>query len=230
MRATLFSVFVVAAAVLGGGAHAASFDCAKASSALERLICDDPDLDSLDSQLAGTFEGALDRSLEPAAVRAGQRAWLRTRETCNGDAACLRAAYAKRIAALSAIFDPPPECRGETTSEINACGAAHSQRADREMARYLAAARGRLIAEAKEGAQSSQRALAGLDASQAAWVAHRKAECDAVYAWWSEGTIRGAMYESCWRDMTKARTAAILAAWLGFMDSTPPLMPPPSAK
>jgi uncharacterized protein len=221
---------LVCAAVvaLAASAQAASFDCKKAASRIEHLICDDPDLNSYDSQLQGAYAGALDRSLHAAQVTADQRAWLRQRDAC-ADAKCLSPLYQARIAALAKISDPPATCSGETTIEVNQCQAEESRRADRELARYVAAARARLLSEAGDS-DNSAKALAGLDVSQKAWEAFRKAECDAVYDWWSDGTIRGAMYEDCVQAVTRSRTEQVWQSWLQFMDSTPPLMPRPAQK
>jgi uncharacterized protein len=209
-------------------ASAASFDCKKASSRVEHIICDDPSLDSFDSQLQGAYLGALDRSNKPAAVTEDQRAWLKQRDAC-ADAKCMIAAYQRRIEALSKISDEPAICAGDTTPEINACAAEYAHRADKELDRYLEAARKRLRQDAEDSRDdtAAKKALAGLDASQTRWLAFRKAECDAVYDWWSEGTIRGAMFEGCMQDLTKRRTEQIWSTWLSFLDDTPPLMPKP---
>lgn len=229
----LVAAATIAVTLLGaGGARAAGINCGKAAAGIERLICEDPDLNSLDSQLAAAFAGAMDRSARPAEVRQGQLAWLKTRDACASDAACMRKAYRKRIEVLSALSDAPAACAGSSTPEVDSCAAEYARRADRELARYVAAARKRLLDEAKEASdpQAPKDALSQLDKSQAAWVVYRKAECNAVYSWWSEGTVRGAMYQGCWLEVTKSRAAAILSTWLQFMDSTPPLMPPPAPK
>ncbi|GEM_PF-2033891 len=214
----------------GGVAQAASFDCKKASSRIERLICDTPDLDSFDTQLEGAYRGALDRSADPAALKDKQVAWLKQREACT-DAACLSGLYQRRIKALGAISDKPAICeRAGSTIEINECQAEYSRRADRELARYVAAARKRLTQEAQDefSGEATKAALGEFDASQTAWEAFRKAECSAVYTWFSGGTIRGAMYENCWQVVTKSRARLVWSNWLQFMDSTPPLMPEPT--
>ena len=214
-----------------GGAHAASFDCKKAASRIEHMICDDPATNALDSQIEGAYLGALDRSNHPADVTERQRAWLKQRDACT-DARCLTAAYERQIPLLSNLSDEPAVCPGDTTIEMDRCGAQHSRRADRELARYVAAARKRLLDEANSGedGRTAKMALAGFDAAQAAWTSFRKAECGAVYDWWSEGTIRGAMFQGCWLSVTKSRTTDVWESWLGFMDDTPPLMPKPSQK
>jgi len=213
------------------GSSAASFDCHKASKEIEHRICADPDLNSYDSQLEGAYLGALDRSNHPPQVKEQQMAWLKERDAC-ADNKCMSTAYLRQIQHLSAISDEPPICSGPSTPEVNACFVEYSRRADRELDRYVAAARKRLMDEANDDPkrQAPKTALAEFDAAQAAWVAYRKAECTAYYDWWSEGTIRGAMYGGCWVSATKSRTEAIWSSWLHYMDSTPPLMPEPFKK
>ncbi len=225
---------VMAATLLlwAGAAPAASFDCKTATSRVEHMICDDPELNTLDAQLQGAYLGALDRANRPADVTGKQRAWLAQRDAC-GEVKCMSAAYGRQIALLSKLSDEPAICGGGgSTPEVNACAAEYSRRADRQLARYVAAARRRLIDESKDESSrpTATKALAGLDASQAAWVAYRKAECGAVYDWWSQGTIRGAMYEGCWQSITLSRTKDVWATWLTFMDDTPALMPKPVGK
>jgi uncharacterized protein len=48
---SLFALVLPFAAAPGGNASAASFDCAKAKTSREELICHDPKLSDLDSQL-----------------------------------------------------------------------------------------------------------------------------------------------------------------------------------
>jgi uncharacterized protein len=80
-------------------AQAASFDCAKASSFVEKAICSDKQLSSMDDQLARLYKAARATGGN-AALEAEQKAWLSSRDQC-ADAACLKKAYADRIAALS---------------------------------------------------------------------------------------------------------------------------------
>jgi len=75
-------------------AHAASIDCAKASTAIEATICEVPTLSTLDDRLNAAYQGALAR--EPA-ERQAQREWLaNVRDRCE-DQACLAAAYMQRL-------------------------------------------------------------------------------------------------------------------------------------
>jgi uncharacterized protein len=83
-------------------ARAASFDCAKAATTTEKLICGDPQLSQLDGQLAQAYRRALEGAVNPDKLRAEQRAWLRTERKACGDDACLKTVYAQRLAALAA--------------------------------------------------------------------------------------------------------------------------------
>jgi uncharacterized protein YecT (DUF1311 family) len=79
----------------------ASFPRARATGALEPLICADAPLSRLDDTLARRYRDALARSPSQDTVRRHQRAWLAgTRNRC-GDRTCLTAAYEQRIAALA---------------------------------------------------------------------------------------------------------------------------------
>jgi len=224
-------ISIIVAMSVGGSAHAASFDCKKAAGRIEQLICRDPDLNSFDSQLQGAYAGALDRSAHPERITQGQRAWLKERDACT-DVKCLSTIYQRRIAGLSNVSDEPAICSGATTPEVNACGEEYAARADRELTRYLAVARRRIADASSENSNpsTSERTLAALEASQKTWEAFRKAECEAVFEWWREGTIRGAMFEGCMRSLTKARTEQVWETWLSFVDDTPPLMPKPAAR
>ena len=95
-------------AVIASHAHAASFDCTKARSQVEHLVCDTPALSQLDETLAATYKVAL--ANDPAS-RQRQVTWLReTRDRCN-DAPCLAAAYQTQIQAMGAsasIATPTP--------------------------------------------------------------------------------------------------------------------------
>lgn len=88
----LVSILVVAATGSFGSveaAYAASFDCAKASTAFERAICDNPDLSEADDRLAATYQTAIGGLTDFAReqVRTGQREWLSyAQRACTRDA------------------------------------------------------------------------------------------------------------------------------------------------
>lgn len=74
---------------------APSFDCAKATLAVERMICTDSDLALRDRALALIYERV---SKDFPNVRKVQRKWLREERNACATAACVRQAYDGRIA------------------------------------------------------------------------------------------------------------------------------------
>ena len=89
-----------------------SFDCARADSGAERMVCAEPALADLDRELATTFRAALsgpDMTGRRAQVlRATQRGWIKGRDDCwkaEDEAICIRDGYALRIAELRADYE-----------------------------------------------------------------------------------------------------------------------------
>jgi uncharacterized protein YecT (DUF1311 family) len=93
MRAA--GVLLVLAAA--GPAGAASFDCARAMSAVEKRICGSARLSALDDELAATYAQARRLSADPAALKAAQQAWIRDERDKEDDAGSVEAAYLARI-------------------------------------------------------------------------------------------------------------------------------------
>jgi uncharacterized protein len=81
--------------------HAASFDCSKASTAVEGSICANPTLSALDEKLAAAYKQAVAASPNPASLLDGQRAWLKTLNACGANVPCLTNTYEQRIAVLA---------------------------------------------------------------------------------------------------------------------------------
>jgi uncharacterized protein len=83
-------------------AQAQSFDCTRASTVVEKAICDDgnPGLALRDAAL-GRLYAALKTEGGHDAVLAGQAAWLKSRDRCGAKAACLERAYDKRLGELA---------------------------------------------------------------------------------------------------------------------------------
>jgi uncharacterized protein len=61
-------------------AEAASFDCKKAMTRIEKTICSDPELSKADERLAAAFASAAALSLSPMSLRAEQADWVRERD------------------------------------------------------------------------------------------------------------------------------------------------------
>jgi uncharacterized protein YecT (DUF1311 family) len=87
------------AGIVGTAAQTASFDCTKAATSVEKLICADAELSRLDSRLAAAYREARRGTDDPQMLLAEQRAWLEQRNRC-GDGDCLTEVYRQRIAAL----------------------------------------------------------------------------------------------------------------------------------
>ena len=92
-----------------------AFDCAKAESSAEKLVCSNDDLGTLDQKLADIYEGAVGvvKSLDAGAeeelntLKAYQRGWVKGRDECwksDDELSCVRSAYERRIAELTACY------------------------------------------------------------------------------------------------------------------------------
>jgi uncharacterized protein YecT (DUF1311 family) len=89
------------------GASAQSFNCANASTKVERMICNDPRLAELDSELAEAYKIALRDSPWASAnrrIRADQQKWIARRDRCDTDR-CVRKLYQMRLGQLHAEVD-----------------------------------------------------------------------------------------------------------------------------
>jgi len=101
--------FCVTLACSAAPAVAASFDCDKAGTPVERAICQQPPLGELDSKINDSYLRATGSmtAQDAAALRTEQRAWLKTRNACAGSAselnACLTASMTPRAQALKDI-------------------------------------------------------------------------------------------------------------------------------
>lgn len=80
----------------------ASFDCGKASSRIEKLVCSTPATAEVDRRLAGAYRVAAAKSSDPERLKLQQREWLKERNACD-DATCLLKTTEARIQALSAM-------------------------------------------------------------------------------------------------------------------------------
>jgi uncharacterized protein len=85
-------------------AVAASFDCTKAKSKNEKLICSDSQLSSLDEVLNTAYKRAYGIAANKPVLRQSQRDWLGSYElsACD-DAACLKTRFSNRIALLNEV-------------------------------------------------------------------------------------------------------------------------------
>ncbi|KFX63364.1 lysozyme inhibitor LprI family protein [Paraburkholderia fungorum] len=84
------------------GIHA-SFDCSKASSRIEKLICSSPQAADADARLASAYSAARAKSKDPNALKADERNWLVNERNACSDAACLQSVTEARIQKLTAM-------------------------------------------------------------------------------------------------------------------------------
>jgi hypothetical protein len=77
-------------------AQAASFDCAKAASSVEKAICSNGKLSRLDDEMGEIYTEVLKVVADGPGVMIGQRSWLKTRNKCNDDV-CIERMYKVRL-------------------------------------------------------------------------------------------------------------------------------------
>lgn len=80
----------------------ASFDCGKAVSKIEKLICSTPETADADRRLNAAYSAARSKTNDPVGLKDDQRQWLKERNACD-DAACLLNVSQVRIERLSAM-------------------------------------------------------------------------------------------------------------------------------
>lgn len=97
-------------------AQAASFDCARPSTPVERMVCDAPDLSRADEQLAQAFASALAATLRPSTLRLDQLRWLAERDKLT-IADKLRDAYRTRVKELAALAEAWRKLRQDVSLE-----------------------------------------------------------------------------------------------------------------
>ena len=82
---------------------AASFDCTKAATKSEKLICVDQQVSAADEQLAELYRRILEQSSDKENVKKEQRNWIKAQRDACPDTSCMLKAYQARIAALEAL-------------------------------------------------------------------------------------------------------------------------------
>ena len=89
---------------IAGNSIKASFDCTKAASPVEKLICTDANLAALDVKLADVFQRGMKQWASGGIAereRAAQRQWLSARNRCSSSghaSQCVEESYQRRIA------------------------------------------------------------------------------------------------------------------------------------
>lgn len=98
---------VLGACLVSTFVHSASFDCNKAKTATEKLICSSPEISSLDDELSSAYQKARSLTQQKDALRRWQHEWLTSREylACV-HIECLKAQYHSRISLLKSVAEP----------------------------------------------------------------------------------------------------------------------------
>lgn len=113
------SCFIMMAVLMGAQtflpAAAASFDCKKAASEVEKLICENPELSRLDEGMTQMYEKARASVPDKPSRDLGgtdwlkwqQKAWLKIERNACATAGCLKQAYDSQIIKLAALAVQP---------------------------------------------------------------------------------------------------------------------------
>jgi uncharacterized protein len=96
-----FLVFWIMMLCIDASVRAASFECQKASTLVEIMICGNPDLSRLDEQMYDAYRNLISRSASPDEIKRNQVQWLSNNRNICQNIACLDQAYRSRISALS---------------------------------------------------------------------------------------------------------------------------------
>jgi len=107
-------------APLSTESKAAGFDCAKASSRAERIICSDKKLLELDEKLTATYRKVYSTASDKRGLKAEQVEWLKERDACE-TSECIGGKYQNRIDSLERAkqdFSWLKEYTGKTTNAL----------------------------------------------------------------------------------------------------------------
>ncbi|WMS42479.1 hypothetical protein RDV64_20835 [Acuticoccus sp. MNP-M23] len=99
-------IFCALAAFMFAAAPAAaqSFDCAKASTADEKAVCNSGELSALDDEMAALYKDIMSHAMMGVSgeTRDSQEEFLKDRAACGARTPCLKRAYRARIKTLTA--------------------------------------------------------------------------------------------------------------------------------
>ncbi len=96
LQTTSTALLILYAFTFALSAQGASFDCAKAQTKVEHLICDNPEISKLDDELSVAYKAALKDEKQAASIRQSQKRWIKDRNGCQ-EVVCLKKTYQARI-------------------------------------------------------------------------------------------------------------------------------------
>lgn len=114
-RSTWFAAMLLGWLMLVLPVQAASFDCAKAKTKVEKLICADAELSKLDEEMAGLYGEILKASSNDPVLKQAQRDWLKYRQACfapvykQREHFCLSDRYRRHINILRGSLPTEPD-------------------------------------------------------------------------------------------------------------------------
>ena len=100
MKSLYSIILLLSALIFAWPTQAASFDCVKSATKVEKLICNHPDLSKLDDELDDVYHQLSAKYADKNQLEASQRHWLKTvRNPCESEQ-CIASAYQERIHVL----------------------------------------------------------------------------------------------------------------------------------
>ena len=112
--------------LLVGSLNAVSFDCDKASNAIEKTICSDLNLSKQDDELQRIYQAFKLASSDPKKIKNDQLLWLTQRNKCSSDYEnnmtlneCIAKAYQSRIAYLENNSLLSEKCEGSSKTILD---------------------------------------------------------------------------------------------------------------
>lgn len=144
----------------------ASFDCTKAGSAVEKMICDSARLSELDVQLAAAYKKAKTKVFDAEQLLSSQRQWIKQRNLCNVEE-CLLISYFERLEFLQ--NDEKLLCADQLTPyQMNFCAGQDLKKVNGQLTR---------VYQALLNKQGEQQAVF-LNKAQTAWLVYREQHCE----------------------------------------------------
>lgn len=176
-RIFVLIAFDISLMAFAGSARAASFDCAKAASIVEKQICDSAVISAFDDAVAAAYAEILKTSDVPSEIQSRHQTWLAERNRCEEQkmpgsvGICVGDAYRKRLREfgsryMEGVLAPSFDCaKAQTTVEKLICADAVLAVSDKGMAAAYAKA------------LKSFEAPEAIKAQQQEWL-RRRARCE----------------------------------------------------
>jgi uncharacterized protein YecT (DUF1311 family) len=97
--------------------------------------------------------------------------------------------------------------RAISTPDVNACGQIELDKVELKLNQVYQRVLKQMdeISREKSDFADKSKLKKSFVEAQRLWVKFRKADCDTTYTFWSDGTIRGAMYLSCMTSRAEQR-------------------------